>query len=184
MKKVLIYLIVLTVFGCSDEEPLTETVERDLVTTITINESNITGPLREVAGVPGSVNKSLFEVAIPFTLTDGVMNSTATSLKKAIVNFIEFDVTKYNCNDAELHGSFRFNIEPATLVITSLKENMTKATVYYKNERTEKIGQKFSSDFQKRNETIIYLQGVIDNNDLPFEVRLSFRLNSTLELVK
>jgi len=182
MKKVLIYLFILILLGCSNEDPLTETLEKDLVTTITINESNITRPMPSIPSVPSTLNRSLFEVAIPFSLTNG--GQPSNSLKNITVNYIEFDVVKYDCNAPEVPGSFRFNVEPVNFVVTYLKENNNEVPVYYNSKYMADIGKKISSDFIKTNGTIIYLQGNIDNNDLPFEIRLTFHLNSTIEVIK
>jgi hypothetical protein len=182
MKKVLIYLFVLTLLSCSNEDPLTETLEQDLITTITINESNITGPAPSIASEPSTFNKSLFRVAIPFSLTNGGQN--LISLKGITVNHIEFDVVKYECNAPALYGSFTFNVEPVNFVVATLKENNNEMTVYYNSEPMRNISKKLSADFLKTNGTIIYLQGSIDNSNLPFEVRLSFKLNATMEVVQ
>lgn len=182
MKKVLIYLLVLILLSCSNEDPLTETMDLDLVTTITINESNITRPMPSMPSEPSTLNRSLFEVAIPFSLSNGTQRST--SLKSIKVNYIEFDVVKYDCNTAELHGTFGFNLERSLFILTSFKENNSEVPVYYNSEHLEDIGKKLSADFIKTNGTIIYLQGNIANSDLPFEIRLTFHLNSTIEVIK
>lgn len=182
MKKNLIYLFILILLGCSNEDPLTETVEKDLVTTITINESNITGPAPSIPSEPSTLNKSLFNVAIPFSLTNG--QQSTTSLKNVTVNYIEFDVVKYECNSPEVRGSFTFNLQQGYFIITTLKENNNDLPVYYNSEPMESISKKLSADFIKTNGTIIYLQGSIDNSNLPFEIRLTFHLNTTVEVIK
>jgi hypothetical protein len=182
MKKVLIYLFILILLSCSIEDPLTETLEKELVTTITINESNITGPMPSIASEPSTLNKSLFKVAIPFSLTNGGQGTT--SLKNITVNYIEFDVVKYECNTPELNGSFTFNTRQSLFILAKFKENTNELPVYYNSEHLENIGKKLSSDFLKTNGTIMYLQGSIDNGSLPFEVRLTFHLNATLEVIK
>jgi hypothetical protein len=170
MKKVLIYLLVLIVFGCSTESPLTETVDVTLHTPVSLNENSTLIVTNSV------INDPVYGTLVTLRITPSQFK-----IKKVTINNFSFLVEKYECTPEEIMGVLTFNkgSADAYIMIHPLKSN------YSSSFSTDfEFKQKMENDLLKQGSTIFDFHSTIPVSNTSFDIRLSFTSDITIEYVK
>ena len=174
MKKAAIFLFTLIIFGCSDENPATETVESIIHSSTTLNENS--------SLVPNSRNLLVYGAPVMFS-RPSIVNLNippGSKIKKIKINQASYTVDIYDCSSEELLGVINPNLnisDDLKISLITLKEDFSSSLNLQSATSLEK-------DLVSQGYALIYFHTTIPQGNSTFDIRISIDLDVSIEYIR